>query len=58
MTKKQVGECKPPVAACGHTNWVPQWEARAVWKETVREIMEAKTCFCSRALKFTESPYL
>ena len=36
------------VAACGHTNWVPEWEAGAVWKETAREIMEAKTCFCSR----------
>ena len=36
------------VATCGHTNWVPEWEAGAVWKETVREIMEAKTCFCSR----------
>jgi hypothetical protein len=36
------------VATCGHTNWVHEWEAGAVWKETAREIMEAKTCFCSR----------
>ena len=36
------------VAACGHTNWVPEWEAGAVWERMSREIMEAKTCFCSR----------
>jgi hypothetical protein len=36
------------LAACGHTNWIPEWEAGTVWKEMVREIMEAKTYFCSR----------
>jgi hypothetical protein len=36
------------VAACSHTNWVPEWEAGAVWEKTAREIMEAKTYFCSR----------
>jgi hypothetical protein len=36
------------VAACGQANWVPEWEAGAVWKETAREIMEAKTYFCPR----------
>jgi hypothetical protein len=30
-------------ATCGHTNWVPEWEAGAVWERTTREIMEAKT---------------
>jgi hypothetical protein len=46
------------VATCSHTNWVPEWEAGAVWKEMAREIMEAKARFCSRPLKFTESPCL
>jgi hypothetical protein len=36
------------VAAWGHTNWVPEWKARVLWKETEREIKEAKTCFCSK----------
>jgi hypothetical protein len=39
---------KKHVTTCSHTTWVPEWEAGAIWKETVREIMEAKTCFCSR----------
>nr|BAC38287.1 unnamed protein product [Mus musculus] len=47
-----------PVAACGHTNLVPEWEAGPVWERTMREIMEVKTRFCSRPLKFTESPCL
>jgi hypothetical protein len=28
------------VAACGHTNWVPEWEAEAVWERTMREVKE------------------
>ena len=40
--------CKQPVATCDHSNWVPEWEAGAICQETAREIMEAKTFFCSR----------
>jgi hypothetical protein len=33
------------VVACGHTNWVPEWEAGAVWERTMREVTETKTGF-------------
>ena len=37
------------VATCAHTNWVPEWEARAVWERMVREVMETKTYFLIKA---------
>jgi hypothetical protein len=39
------------VAVCSHTNWVPEWEAGAVWKETVTKIMETKTIFSDQGPK-------